>query len=300
MPSCNEIVDAVEAVFQQRAKGQAATSRGLIILEPGGKAFHARGGANGDFATLKWFGYYPSNKGTGVPDFWPLIFLSETQKGMPVAVMDGRRISGVRTAAITTVAARRLADPGSRTIAFIACGVQARAHFDMLAASFPVERVYTYSKSGKSAQEFAIELRERGYEATTVANPRGAVSQADIVISSIPHRPGNHSFLEVDWLRPGGFISMVDHGWCWKRESMTKLTRVATDDLDQGGGASGFNYDEPIKLDLAILTSSPEIGHERSGRSALLFSGTGLADLAVAGLAYSRARTLGIGTVFDL
>ena len=89
---------------------------------------------------------------------------------------------------------------------------------------------------------------------------------------------------------------MPDLGHGWRRATLASLDLVVTDDLDQGGGASGFNCDRPVTLDLPSLLSNAALGRrEPAERIGFLFSGTGLADAAVAALVHERAQTLGFG-----
>jgi len=86
---------------------------------------------------------------------------------------------------------------------------------------------------------------------------------------------------------------MVDLGHSWRRETLSIFDIVVTDDFDQGGGASGFNFDGVIDADLPQVVSG-------ASRAALIFSGTGLADVAVAAAVFERALERNIGTVLPL
>ena len=93
------------------------------------------------------------------------MLLNDAATGMPVAILDARWITGVRTAAITAVAARRLARPESARIGFIACGLQARAHLAALKPHFPLATLRAYSCRLSTAQKFVEEARAQGLAA---------------------------------------------------------------------------------------------------------------------------------------
>ena len=115
---------AVEAMFASKAEGRAVMKPKLALHAPEQALFLASPGVmdTPPYAGVKWVGV-ADNEACGLPHIAGLILLSDAETGMPVSVMDARWITGVRTAAITAVAARRLARPDSATIGFIACGL---------------------------------------------------------------------------------------------------------------------------------------------------------------------------------
>ena len=104
----DEITCAVEKAFRAKALGRAATNRKLTLPVGPEANFAGKGGVLLDegYAAVKWYGYIGNNARRGLPDFSPLLILSSTETGLPLAVLDGRWITAVRTASIT-VAARR-------------------------------------------------------------------------------------------------------------------------------------------------------------------------------------------------
>ena len=114
------------------------------------------------YAAVKWYGYIGNNARRGLPDFDPLLILSSIETGLPLAVLDGRWITAVRTAAITAAAATVLAKPDSRSVGFVACGTQAEANLLALRGRFAFERVVAYSRNRDTAERFAEKARELG------------------------------------------------------------------------------------------------------------------------------------------
>jgi ornithine cyclodeaminase/alanine dehydrogenase len=286
---------AVEEGFVEKAAGRARTSRGAQMMLTGGTFFDAKAGVVGAHAGVKWYGYVSGNQARGLPNFSPVIILSETETGRAVAVMDGTWITEVRTASITAVAAKHLARPESCRVGFVACGAQARSHLAALSAVFALRSVVAYSRSRETAEAFVGLARARGLEAISVAAPREAVADVDVVVSSVPARPGG-AFLDASWISPGTFVSMVDLGFSWRRESLSAFDRIITDDLDQGTGSHGLNVEKPVDTDLAGIVSGAGAGSGRSAdRVAFVFAGTGLADVAMAKFVFTRALERGIG-----
>ncbi|MBV9749162.1 MAG: ornithine cyclodeaminase family protein [Acetobacteraceae bacterium] len=303
--NAGDVTRALVAMFRDRADGRAWTQPKMTIFRPDGASFRAKGGALGGqgYGAMKWFGYFPDNARRGLPDFTPLILLNEGVSGMPVAVMDAVWISAVRTGCISAVAARWMARPDATSIAFVACGTQARTNLDALLTVRPLSRVVAYSRRRSTAESFAEEVRRRGLGARVTTDPGEAIGTCDIVVSSVPHGSPEARFLDAGSLAPGTFVSMVDLGYGWRKESLTALDRIFTDDLAEvaPGGSERLNYDGPYAGDIAGLAAGRIPGRlAPDERNALIFSGTGLADTAVAALVYEAALAKSIGRVLPL
>jgi len=292
---------AVEDMFAAKAEGRAVMKPKLALQAPGQALFLASPGVmdRPPYAGVKWVGV-AGNEARGLPHIAGMILLSDAETGMPVAVMDARWITAVRTAAITAVAARRLARRDCGSIGFVACGLQARAHLTALRPHFPLGLVRAYSRHLSTAEAFAEEVRADGLEAEAVDDPRAAVAGMDMVVTTTPVVPRSEPFLDAAWLSPGSFASMVDLGLSWLSQSLSGLDRVVTDDQAQAG-SEGLAYKEPYAGEVADLVAGRLAARQsREERTALVFAGLGLADVAVAGAVYECALEAGIGRTLPL
>jgi len=290
------VEQAVEAMFAAKAEGSAAMKPKLALHPPGQALFLASPGVldQPPYAGLKWVGV-ADNAARGLPHIAGLILLSDAETGMPVAAMDARWITGVRTAAITAVAARRLARPDSASIGFIACGLQARTHLAALRPLFPIAEIRAYSRRRTTAEAFAEEARAQGLDARAVDSPRAALLGMAIAVTTTPVVPRPEPVLDAAWLSEGSFAAMVDLGLSWNSDSLNRLDRVVTDDRAQAG-TEGLAYRKSYDGEVADLVAGRIAGRESPGeRTALVFAGLGLADVAVAGAVYERAVEAGLG-----
>ncbi len=299
--SLAEVDAAVEAMFAAKAAGSALMKPKIALHVPDRPLFLASPGVMEEppYAGVKRGGE-AGNAERGLPHIAGLIVLNDALTGMPVAILDARWITAVRTAAITAVAARRLARPDSASIGFVACGVQARAHLAALRPHFPIARVRAYSRRLATARAFAEEVRAQGLEAEAVAEPRAALEGMDLVVTSTPAVPRTPPFLDAAWLGPGSFTGLVDMGLSWISETLADLDRVVTDDVAQAGSEK-LAYPKPYDGDVADLVAGTLRGRESPNeRTALLCAGVGLADVAVAATVYERAAAKGIGRILPL
>ncbi len=300
-----EMNEAIAAAFRAKAENRAWTQPKMTIFRPDGASFRAKAGvmSQPDYGALKWFGYFPGNERAGLPDFVPLILLNEGGSGMPVAVMDGVVISAQRTGALSAVAARHMARRDAVSVAFIACGTQARSNLEALQAEFPLKRIVAYSRRVATAEAFAAAAEARGLTAEVATDPRRAIGDVDIVVSSVPHAAPGNRFLDAAHLSPGTFVSMVDLGYGWIASTLGALDRVFTDDIEQSGpgGSEKLNYGGAFCGDIADLVAGKVPGRlSPRERNALVFGGVGLADAAAAAVTYERAVAKGIGRILPL
>src|SRR6202007_622462 len=63
--------------------------------------------------------FYPPNAEKGIPTHMALIVLNDPQTGAPLAVMDGRLITEMRTAAVSAAATKWLAGQERRVLAVL-------------------------------------------------------------------------------------------------------------------------------------------------------------------------------------
>ena len=300
-----EIEEAVEGVFTGQARGGVdPVPKTSFRPTPDAAHFLSMPGALGHppLAMHKWVGLSDANAARKLPHLGSLIVLSDLASGMPVAFLDGTWITAARTAAMSTVAARRLARPDSKRIGFIGSGVQATGHLAALLDAFPIEEIAVFDQFPDSARAFAA--ASDGLEARVVDEARLAVEGMDIVVTTIPAAPDLKPFLEVAWLGLGAFVTMVDLGRSWKAAGFETVECIAVDSYGQADhlpADRGFPYSGPFHADLAELVGGIHPGRRSAGdRTIFLHPGMALPDMAVAAVIYQRAREEGRGTVLPL
>jgi ornithine cyclodeaminase/alanine dehydrogenase-like protein (mu-crystallin family) len=122
------------------------------------------------------------------------------------------------------------------------------------------------------------------------------------VITSVTFSPQLVPFLDARWLPPGAFATVTDLAAPWLPDGMRAFDRIVLDDLEQEA-----QMPKPL-VDPALVTGDltglviGDIPGRRSPeeRTAFVFRGLALGDLALAALAYQRARQSGKGSRIDL
>jgi len=256
-------------------------------------------------AGVKWVSGYPANQAHGLPYISGLLILNDVETGIPYAVMDCTWITAYRTGAATALAARYLARPESETVGILACGVQGRTNLEALAALFPLKRAYAYDVVAAAQGRYVDEMSARlGLEVVGVREPRQAVAESDLVVTSGPILKHPTPTIERDWLRPGAFGSAVDFDSYWKPEALAQIDKLSTDDHAQFRyyrEAGYFQHTPQPYADLGELVAGLKPGRERADERTLAVNlGLALDDMAVAPEIYRRALAKGIGARLPL
>jgi thiomorpholine-carboxylate dehydrogenase len=174
--------------------------RNMITIEEGRRYLGVMPAVAEDSMGAKMVSFYPGNAGTAHPTHLALIMLFSPDTGEPLAVMDGRLITEMRTAAVSAAVTKRLASPRSRVLALLGSGVQARAHLEALSLVRPFEEVRVWSRTPAHAQRFAAEHGARAMEA------EAAVRGADVVVTATAALT---PILKGAWLKKGAHVNAV-------------------------------------------------------------------------------------------
>jgi alanine dehydrogenase len=141
--------------------------------------------------------FYPENK--GIPTHHAMILLFRPETGEPLAVMDGRLITEMRTAAVSAVATKLLARDNARVLTILGSGVQARSHLEALrlVRGFSAVRVW----SPRNAEQFA-----RDFQVDVARSAEEAVRGADVIVVATA---ATTPVLLGQWLGRGVHINAV-------------------------------------------------------------------------------------------
>jgi ornithine cyclodeaminase/alanine dehydrogenase len=256
-------------------------------------------------AGIKWVSGYPENFKRGLPYISGLMILNDVETGIPYAVMDCAWITAMRTGAASALSAKYLARPASETAGILACGVQGRTNLEALACLFPIKRVYAYDVLPEVQEKFIADMTQRfNFEILGVKEPKQAVVESDLVVTSGPILKHPTPAIEKDWLKPGAYGSAVDFDSYWGSEALAQVDRISTDDHAQFQyykSAGYFQQTPDPYADLGELVAGLKPGRkDEKERTLAINLGLALDDMAVAPEIYRRAKAKGIGVWLSL
>lgn len=238
--------------------------------------------ASGDDMGCKLVTYYPENAASGLPTHMAIIVLFDAGTGVPLAVMDGRRITEMRTAAVSAVATDILAAPEARVLAILGSGAQARSHVSALRLVRDFEEIRVWSRSPEHAAEFASEIGAAALSA------KDAVRDADVVVTATSaHTP----ILQGAWLKAGCHVNAVGA----PRPDWRELDDAAMDNtviVDSRAGAMAESGDVVISSAQIYAELGEVIAGIKSvapGKTTVFKSlGMAIEDVAAAKLVHAR------------
>ncbi len=304
-----EIVDALEAAFVAKGRGQVDMPPKPGIHPRPDAFLHAMpcyvGGQ--EAAGIKWVSGYPGNPARGLPYISGLLILNDPDTGIPLAVLDCTWITAWRTAAVSALAARRLARSGSAVLAICGAGVQGQTHLDTLALVLPeLREVRVYDVLGAVQERYLARNRGRhpGLTLRGAGSAREAVEGADVVVTAGPIRKEPEPVVTLEWLAPGCLGLPVDFDSYFGPEALLGCDKFLTDDLAQLRYYQTLGYFRrlpPVHGDLGQLLAG-QVGGRTSPEERIVVCSLGIAmdDVATAPLVVERARERGLGTWLEL
>jgi len=291
-----DVADAIEAALHEKRLGGLHTSPKSAILPGEGRYMMSTLGV-GDYVgltVLKAVTVSPNNPERGLPAITGAIMAMDSLTGELIAVLDATWITAVRTAALSAVAARRMANPEARSVAFIGCGVQAHSHLAAFAEMFPLTEIRAYGRGAKNREKLCDTARSMGLRALATDDARAAIEGADLVVTSVTLDHSITPFLDAAWLKPGSFAAITDLSIPWDKDSLAGLDAVVVDDRQQEAEAEvKLVAPNAVAGDLTdLVTGDLPLKHDTARRTAFAFRGIALGDFAATALVLGRAALL--------
>jgi ornithine cyclodeaminase/alanine dehydrogenase-like protein (mu-crystallin family) len=282
-----DLIPAMEKALIDFSAGKVRQPvRSVIKVDPPGGFLGLMPALTPDGLGLKAVTFYPSNAERGIPTHMATIFLVDPETGTPLAIMDARLITEMRTAAVSAAATKLLAPPDARILAILGSGVQARSHVEALRLVRQFENIRVWSPTKEHAKQFADEI------GGTAVSAEEAVRGADVVVTVTSSKT---PVLRGSWLKPGCHVNGI--GACrpdW-RELDDDAMRRSVIFVDSREGALKESGDV-ILSDAKIYA---ELGETLAGKvpsltnETTIFKSLGMAveDIAAAMLVYRSIET---------
>ena len=301
--SIEECIAAVEQAFRLHGEGKTPKPGVLGVHAPHG-AFHIKAGIldlGRPYFAAKTNANFPGNvERYGLPTIQGVIALFDAERGTPLAILDSREITSLRTGAATAVAAKYLARDDASVATICGCGVQGRTQLAAVAAVRSLNRVYAIDRDPQQARRFAREMSNELRIDVIAASDLGAASrESDICVTCTPSRK---AILGAGDVSAGAFVAGVGADNEDKQEldpALLARAAVIVDILDQAAVAGDLHH----AIAAGVMTRNDvraELGEVVAGRKPgrmhndeiIVFdsTGTALQDVAAAVAVYEKAR----------
>ena len=246
----SEVIEGVRSVYEAKADGEIIVWPLIYDEFNDGKGSNMdirSGGIKGDINIhgMKMFNEFPGNHELGIPSHLAYIMVFDSTNGLPIGVVDGAYVTGMRTGSAGAVGAKALARSDSETLMILGAGQQAMFQIAATLTLFPgIKKVWVADPINQpNAENFAQNCCERldkefGLDRSAVTfkavtDLSEAVGESDIIITVTPSR---EPVIKAEWVKPGTHFSCIGSDMEGKEEIDPEIfqgAKVYGDDLKQ-------------------------------------------------------------------
>ncbi|MGK2880657.1 MAG: ornithine cyclodeaminase family protein [Mycobacterium sp.] len=307
----DDVRKAVQMAFAGVATSECHNPAPQAVRLPGDGAALPMAASGRDRVAVKLLCDIPSNRDRGLPTQRSTILLTNAITGECLAILDGRAITAIRTAAASAVATDHLAPQSASVLGLVGAGNLAIEHTYAIAAVRDLDEIVVWSRSDATFRRYQAATESLGIRVSAGQTPEAVLAAADIVCTLTPSR---EPVVYGAWFRPGHHINAVgapprrDH-----REidsAGMKRARVVVDSyptvMAKSGGvllaiAEGAITEADVWIELGQVVAGLTEGRTADDQITLFESvGIGLQDLVTADLVLAHASARGLGKSVDL
>ncbi len=309
-----ELIRALEKAHIQFSTGKAVMPVRMVVPLPEIKgrittmpAYLSEDKALG----MKVVTYFPENPKQDLPIILAAVFLYSTESGKLLAVMDGTYITAIRTACVSAVATRALANPETPVLGVLGAGVQARAQIRTLCRVRKIREIKVYDLLEKSVRSLKEELEpDVGIKIEAVKTVAEAVRNVDLLVTVTTAR---EPIVRSEWLKPGVHINAIGSHRPDLREIDGATMRRAKLVVDSHEAVmaecgdillaikEGAIGEDHIHAEIGEVLAGKKAGRTSAGEITLYKAvGIAIQDVATAQLVYRKALERKIGVNVEI
>ena len=173
----------IEAVLRD---GAVQVPARLVMPLAGGGTLFVMPASDARVAMTKLITFTPANAGSARPTIQGHVLVFDNATGAQVATLDGPTVTARRTAAVSLLAARRLAAIPQGPMLVVGAGVQGRAHLEAFAQGLGVREFFIASRTQAAARSLAEHATRLGCTAHAIQDPAEVQAQCPLVLTCTP------------------------------------------------------------------------------------------------------------------
>lgn len=303
----SEVIVCVERVFGEHAKKRVENPPKPGVHPIPSAFLHAMPAYLSELKVvgMKWVSSYPTNVQHRLPAVMGLLVLNDVETGKPLAIMDCRWITAVRTGAVSAVAAKYLAKKDAEVVGIVGAGVQGRYNLYALKEVLTDIKLVKYYDSYPNTLDQTIrQLKgQTPFEVVAVASAQEAIVGSDVIVTATGKLDQVIYFER--WVKAGALVLPVHHRG-WENQIIQKADKFITDDWAQLSNAARLvgGFDGPLPdpyAELGEIVIGKKPGRQSPEERIIDFNyGLAMEDIAIASEIYSKAKALGLGSKLTL
>jgi alanine dehydrogenase len=269
-------------------RNQVTTAKGFLLAMPA----YVDGGMIG----IKQVSVFHDNHDVGLPGHQAMITLFDAATGSAVAIMDGTRITAMRTAGGAVLSAKHCARSDARVLTIIGAGVQGEAHLDLMPLVRDIDEIRIVSAQADNAHRLAA----RDPRAVVFESAEQAVAGSDIVCLCTS---SGAPVIESSWVGNGTHVTSVGYfppmgelpPTLAARSHLIVETRSAFE-LPPVGCGELAGLDPSLAAELGEVINGTAPGRSSDDQITVYKSmGHAMEDLVAAQLVYAQALASNVG-----
>ena len=269
----------------------------LVLPLTGGGSLFVMPALDARTAITKLITFTPKNAASGRATIQGDVVVFDVATGVRQLVLDGPTVTARRTAAVSVLAAQRLAPCKTGPVLIVGAGVQGKAHLQAFAEGMATKEFFIASRSAASAARLAAYAQSRGLKALAVPDANAALAECPMAVTCTPasavvlsHLPRNDGFIAA----VGAFTPQMAELSSTLCQHFASHGTVVVDTADAGHEAGDLLQ---AGLDVASFASLADVVRSKDFqiRGPVLFKSCGWAGWDLAAARTALANPAGIG-----
>jgi len=306
--SSEELIKAIEKAYSIQNDPSTIIPDRMHINHNENTLLLMPGFTHGTMAT-KLVSVFPGNKQKNKPAIYGVVVLNDAETGEPVAIINGTKLTAMRTGAVGAAAAKYLAGTDTETLGVIGTGVQAFHQALMISETNHLKKLIVGARTTEKAKTFISALRENIPEVTieTTTDFNSLVKDSDVIVTATS---SSEPVFDVDAkdlidktiIAIGSYKPDMQELPLSVFEAANNIFVDTIHAKTESGDIKiplekGLIKDEDI-IPFSELLKKPEL--KNNGLNVFKSVGMALFDLTCAELIYRKAKEKGLGTEIEL
>ena len=201
-----DLADEIEALLHQLQNSCSVSVPPRIVMPTAaGNCLFCMPATDGQVVMTKLISFTPGNAQVGRPTIQGDIVVFDASTGARQLILDGPTVTARRTAAVSLLAARRLAPKPQGPLLIVGAGVQGSAHLQAFAHGLGTQEVWIHSRSASSAQRLADQASDLGLHARIADDLEEAARHCPLIVTCTPAQ----AVVLHEAARPDAFVCAV-------------------------------------------------------------------------------------------
>ena len=258
---------------------------------------------------MKWVAGYPENRAKGLPVTWGLMIMNDSDTGAPLAVMDARWITAIRTAAVAAITAKYCKVQDTHTMTIIGAGEQGKWNAKIMKLVIPeLKRIYISDIFEAAVEAYLKKMQPLlpDVEIVPISNDaqrQQAIDASQILITATQR--ANKPLIYSEMLHKG-MLGLPLESTAWEGKTYTRFAdRFVCDDwelvqayLRDGKYSDGLPDEYQL---LGKIIAGDAVGRASEEEFVIASShGIAISDVAVGQIILDMAEKEDVGMVLSL